>query len=74
MKYYKLYKLTIFLKTDNFHLNSVFIDYGMLIYFCFKDFTEMMRALGYKRLISMENFKNPTFPLVAEILTWLALR
>lgn len=31
----------------------------------------MMRALGYPRLISMENFRTPNFTLVAEILLWL---
>jgi clusterin-associated protein 1 len=36
--------------------------------------TEMMRALGYPRLISMENFRNPNFPLVAEVLKWLVKR
>ncbi|CAG2058361.1 unnamed protein product [Timema podura] len=39
-----------------------------------RNFTEMMRALGYTRLISMENFRNPNFPLVAEILVWLIKR
>ncbi|XP_071106573.1 clusterin-associated protein 1-like [Haliotis cracherodii] len=39
-----------------------------------RNFTEMMRALGYHRLISMENFRNPNFPLVAEVLTWLVKR
>ncbi|XP_069697495.1 clusterin-associated protein 1 homolog [Periplaneta americana] len=39
-----------------------------------RNFTEMMRALGYTRLISMENFRNPNFPLVAEILLWLVKR
>ncbi|XP_075230588.1 clusterin associated protein 1 isoform X2 [Lycorma delicatula] len=34
----------------------------------------MMRALGYSRLISMENFRSPNFPLVAEILIWLVNR
>jgi len=34
----------------------------------------MMRALGYPRLISMENFRNPNFQLVAEILIWLVKR
>jgi len=38
------------------------------------DFTEMMRVLGYSRLISMENFRSPNFPLVAEILAWLVER
>ncbi|CAL8285136.1 unnamed protein product [Merluccius merluccius] len=36
-----------------------------------RNFTEMMRALGYPRLISMENFRTPNFGLVAEILIWL---
>ncbi|XP_064641238.1 clusterin-associated protein 1-like isoform X2 [Lineus longissimus] len=39
-----------------------------------QDFTEMMRALGYPRLISMENFRTPNFPLVAEVLKWLVKR
>jgi clusterin-associated protein 1 len=34
----------------------------------------MMRARGYPRLISMENFRNPNFQLVAEILIWLVKR
>jgi hypothetical protein len=38
------------------------------------DFTEMMRALGYSRLISMENFRSPNFSLVAEVLIWLVKR
>ena len=40
----------------------------------FVDFTEMMRALGYPRLISMENFRSPNFALVAEVLMWLVRR
>ncbi|KAM9763069.1 clusterin-associated protein 1 homolog isoform 2-T2 [Menidia menidia] len=39
-----------------------------------RDFTEMMRTLGYPRLISMENFRTPNFALVAEILIWLVKR
>ncbi|RXM32489.1 Clusterin-associated protein 1 [Acipenser ruthenus] len=38
------------------------------------NFTEMMRSLGYPRLISMENFRTPNFSLVAEILIWLVKR
>ncbi|KAG1669353.1 Clusterin-associated protein 1 [Nymphon striatum] len=38
------------------------------------NFTEMMRALSYPRLISMENFRTPNFELVAEILGWLVKR
>ncbi|NWY59500.1 CLUA1 protein, partial [Chionis minor] len=40
----------------------------------FSDFTEMMRALGYPRLISMENFHMPNFMLVSEVLLWLVKR
>ncbi|CAL8081561.1 unnamed protein product [Calicophoron daubneyi] len=39
-----------------------------------RTFTEMMRSLGYPRLISMENFRKPNFVLVAEILSWLVSR
>jgi len=39
-----------------------------------RNFTEMMRSLGYPRLISMENFRQPNFPLVAEVLIWLVKR
>ncbi|KAK2533456.1 Cluap1 [Columba guinea] len=34
----------------------------------------MMRALGYPRLISMENFHTPNFRLVSEVLLWLVKR
>nr|XP_026241411.1 clusterin-associated protein 1 isoform X1 [Urocitellus parryii] len=37
-------------------------------------FTEMMRALGYPRHISMENFRTPNFGLVSEVLLWLVKR
>lgn len=47
----------------------------MFVYkFSFVDFTEMMRFLGYPRLISLSNFRVPNFPLVAEILVWLEKR
>jgi len=36
-----------------------------------RNFTEMMRSLGYPRLISMENFRKPNFELVADILYWM---
>jgi clusterin-associated protein 1 len=36
-----------------------------------RNFTETMRALGYPRLISMENFRKPNFELVADILYWM---
>ena len=38
------------------------------------DFTEIMRALGYPRLISVENFRTPNFLLVAECLFWMVKR
>lgn len=34
----------------------------------------MMRVLGYPRLISLSNFKDPNFPLIAEILIWIIKR
>ncbi|CAH8640566.1 unnamed protein product [Heterobilharzia americana] len=37
-------------------------------------FTEIMRSLGYPRVISMENFRTPNFLLIAEILRWLIER
>lgn len=40
----------------------------------FLDFTESMRALGYPRLISVENFRTPNFELVADALYWLVHR
>ena len=39
-----------------------------------RKFSEVMKALGYVRLISMESFRNPNFELVAHILYWLVQR
>ncbi|XP_028914390.1 clusterin-associated protein 1 isoform X1 [Ornithorhynchus anatinus] len=39
-----------------------------------RNFTEMMRTLGYPRHISMENFRTPNFGLVSEMLLWLVKR
>ena len=39
-----------------------------------RNFCENMRALGYHRNISMENFRDPNFELVADILFWFAQR
>ncbi|XP_039348166.1 clusterin-associated protein 1 isoform X3 [Mauremys reevesii] len=47
---------------------------GSLLIPSISDFTEMMRALGYPRLISMENFRTPNFMLVSEMLLWLCRR
>lgn len=33
-----------------------------------------MRALGYPRVISMDNFRSPNFMLVADCLEWLVQR
>lgn len=38
------------------------------------DFVEMSRALGYPKLVSMESFRQPNFPLVSDLLIWLAKR
>ena len=37
-----------------------------------RNLTEYLRALGYHRKVSVENFREPNFPLVAEICFWLA--
>lgn len=34
----------------------------------------MLRALGYPHLVSLESFRNPNFPLVANLLVWLVKR
>ena len=34
----------------------------------------MMRALGYPRLISLDNFRTPNFELVADVLYWMVKR
>lgn len=39
-----------------------------------RNFCEIMRSLGYPRIISMENFRIPNFKLVAEIVFWLIKR
>jgi clusterin-associated protein 1 len=39
-----------------------------------RNFCEVMRSLGYHRLISMENFRTPNFQLVAHCLDWLVHR
>ncbi|CAD5224890.1 unnamed protein product [Bursaphelenchus xylophilus] len=35
-----------------------------------RDAVEILRFLQYPRLISIENFRNPNFPLMAEIVEW----
>uniref|UniRef100_A0A0N5AWR3 Clusterin-associated protein 1 n=1 Tax=Syphacia muris TaxID=451379 RepID=A0A0N5AWR3_9BILA len=39
-----------------------------------RNFVEMLRVLGYPRLVSMENFRKPNFNLVAELLRWIVGR
>ncbi|KAJ8915172.1 hypothetical protein NQ315_000425 [Exocentrus adspersus] len=39
-----------------------------------RNFVEMLRALGYSTLVSMESFRKPNFPLVADLLVWLVKR
>lgn len=39
-----------------------------------RNFCEIMRSLGYHRLISMENFRQPNFELTADVLDWLLHR
>lgn len=39
-----------------------------------RNYAEYMRALGYPRLISMANFREPNFELVADNLLWMTRR
>ncbi|KAL1495006.1 hypothetical protein ABEB36_010497 [Hypothenemus hampei] len=39
-----------------------------------RNLAEMLRALGYHNLVSLESFRMPNFPLVADILIWLSKR
>jgi len=39
-----------------------------------RNYTEIMRALGYPRPISVDNFRNPNFELVADCLYWMVKR
>uniref|UniRef100_A0A0K0DWL5 Clusterin-associated protein 1 n=1 Tax=Strongyloides stercoralis TaxID=6248 RepID=A0A0K0DWL5_STRER len=39
-----------------------------------RDTTEILRSLGFPRLVSIDNFRNPNFPLLAEILEWIVLK
>lgn len=36
-----------------------------------RNFTEILRQLGFPRLLSLENFRKPNFELVADILYWM---
>lgn len=42
--------------------------------FFFIDLIETLRVLGYPNLVSMESFRSPNFPLVADLLIWLSKR
>ena len=39
-----------------------------------RNFCEIMRALGYDRIISMESFRTPNFELIVDIIEWLLFR
>jgi len=39
-----------------------------------RNFCEIMRSLGYPRLVSMDNFRTPNFELVADVSDWLLHR
>ncbi|XP_057659923.1 clusterin-associated protein 1 isoform X1 [Diorhabda carinulata] len=39
-----------------------------------RNLIETLRVLGYPNLISMESFRSPNFPLVADLLLWLSKR
>eukprot|EP00055_Hartaetosiga_balthica_P000847 m.137592 g.137592 ORF g.137592 m.137592 type:complete len:393 (-) comp11998_c0_seq1:213-1391(-) len=39
-----------------------------------RNFTEMLRELDFPRQVSIDNFRQPNFPLVAEVLLWVVKR
>ncbi|KAJ1460422.1 Clusterin-associated protein-1-domain-containing protein [Pelagophyceae sp. CCMP2097] len=39
-----------------------------------RNLTELLRALGFPRLVSVENFRQPNFELVASVLYWMVKR
>jgi len=39
-----------------------------------RNFTEVMKSLGYPRIISIANFRQPNFELVVDVLYWLLMR
>ncbi|XP_075247541.1 clusterin-associated protein 1-like [Convolutriloba macropyga] len=39
-----------------------------------RNLTEMMRALNFPKHVSLESFRQPNFPMMAEMLKWLVLR
>jgi len=46
----------------------------LLVLFSVVDYVETMKALGYPRIVSIENFRTPHFQLVAHMLYWLVHR
>lgn len=66
-----------------FFLLVCYYKYGYVLFnfnkflcclFFLLDFMEMMRVLGYLRLIFMENFRNFNFFLVVEVMRWFVKR
>ncbi|KAH7636607.1 clusterin associated protein 1 [Dermatophagoides farinae] len=43
-------------------------------YHLMRNFISVMRSLGYPRQMSIENFRNPNFPLMADVLVYLLKR
>ena len=56
------------------HLLYLIRNLNRMSYRDLRSLTEMMRALGYPRLISIENFRTPNFQLVSEMMAWLVKR
>ena len=50
------------------------LHYPCYVSFILVDFCEMMRGLGYPRVVSLESFATPNFELVADTLYWLLER
>ncbi|XP_056643134.1 clusterin-associated protein 1 isoform X3 [Diorhabda sublineata] len=60
------YLATVFISVTSNNIKMSYRDIRNLI--------ETLRVLGYPNLISMESFRSPNFPLVADLLLWLSKR
>ncbi|VDM85885.1 unnamed protein product [Strongylus vulgaris] len=48
--------------------------FAIMSYRELRNLCEMTRAIGYPRILSLENFRTPNFKLVAELLEWIVKR
>ncbi|KAJ0410743.1 hypothetical protein ATCC90586_006846 [Pythium insidiosum] len=61
----------LYIHTGGVSGNATMLASDIMSYRELRNLTEMMRALGYPRPISMENFRKPNFELVSDLLYWM---